>query len=66
MRILVNGEPRDVADNSSLQDLIAILSLKAERLAVELNNSVVRRGDWERTILRHDDKVEIVHFVGGG
>ena len=66
MRIQVNGEPRDVANNSSLQDLIAILSLKAERLAIELNNNVVRRGDWERTILRPDDKVEIVHFVGGG
>ncbi len=66
MRIQVNGESQDVEGNSSLQHLIAILNLKAERLAIELNDNVVRRVDWERTVLQPDDKVEIVHFVGGG
>lgn len=66
MHIQVNGESRDVEDNSSLQDLIATLDLKAERLAIELNDSVVRRAEWEITILRPYDKIEIVHFVGGG
>ena len=62
----MNGESRDVEDNSSLQALIATLNLKAERLAIELNDRVVRRVDWELTVLHPDDKVEIVHFVGGG
>ena len=66
LRIQVNGESRDADDNSSLQDLIANLNLKAERLAVELNGSVIRRVDWEQTVLHDGDKVEIVHFVGGG
>lgn len=66
MRIQVNGESRDVEDHSSLLDLIAVLNLKAERLAIELNDNVVRRVDWERTVLRTGDKIEIVHFVGGG
>lgn len=66
LRIQVNGESREVEDNSSLQDLIAILNLQAERLAIEVNDNVVRRLDWEVTVLRRDDKVEIVHFVGGG
>ena len=66
MHIQVNGESREVLDNSSLQDLIAVLNLKAERLAMELNDKVIRRVDWEGTVLRPNDKVEIVHFVGGG
>jgi thiamine biosynthesis protein ThiS len=40
--------------------------LPATRIAVELNREVVRRSDWSGTILHEDDRVEIVHFVGGG
>jgi thiamine biosynthesis protein ThiS len=66
VRITVNDEPRDVPDELSLQELIRRLTLPAERLAIELNRSVVRRAEWPGTILREDDRVEIVHFVGGG
>ena len=66
MRIQVNGQPREIADNLDLSQLIASLNLKPEQIAVELNQTVVRRVQWQATILREDDKVEIVHFVGGG
>ena len=66
MLIQLNGEPREVNDQISLRELIASLSLQAERVAVELNQTVVRRAEWERTMLQAEDKVEIVHFVGGG
>ncbi len=66
MRIQVNGEGKEVDDDSSLASLIDGLNLKAERLAVELNQQVVRSADWETTQLHVDDRVEIVHFVGGG
>jgi len=66
LRILVNGEPQEVEDNISLPELVAALNLKAEQIAVELNYNVVRRARWENTFLQADDKVEIVHFVGGG
>lgn len=66
MRILVNGEPREVKENISIPELIVSLSLKAEQVAIELNQNVVRRAHWESTTLRANDKVEIVHFVGGG
>ena len=66
MRIQVNGESREVADKLSLQDLVIYLNLSAARLAIELNQNVVRRGDWPTMILKEDDRVEIVHFVGGG
>jgi len=64
--IQVNGEPREVKDNISLPELIASLSLKAEQVAIELNQRVIRRQQWNSTRLQEADKVEIVHFVGGG
>jgi thiamine biosynthesis protein ThiS len=66
VRITVNDELRDMPDELSLQELIRRLSLPAERLAIELNRNVVRRAEWPATILHEDDRIEIVHFVGGG
>ncbi|HSS19250.1 MAG TPA: sulfur carrier protein ThiS [Pyrinomonadaceae bacterium] len=66
MRIQLNGEGKDVGDNISLATLVADLKLKPEQIAVEVNQTVVRRKEWEKTRLRVEDKVEIVHFVGGG
>lgn len=66
MFIQVNGEPREVKENISLPELVASLGLKPEQVAIEINQSVVRRRDWESTRLQESDKVEIVHFVGGG
>lgn len=66
MHIQINGEKREVSRNLSLQDLIKHLNLSPERIAIELNQIVVRRADWSTTVLEDDDRVEIVHFVGGG
>ena len=66
MRVYINGESREVQGNPSLADLITQLDLPAARIAVELNREVVRRGEWGETMLHDDDRIEIVHFVGGG
>jgi sulfur carrier protein len=66
LRIQVNGEPREVEENVSLPKLVAELKLKPEQIAIELNHNVVRRAQWDNTLLQPEDKVEIVHFVGGG
>ena len=66
MRIQINGEPRDLKEATTLSELVDVLSLKAEQVAIELNQQVVRRAQWDATLLQPDDKVEIVHFVGGG
>lgn len=66
LRIQINGEPREVKGDISLPELVASLNLKAEQVAIELNQKVVRRAQWGSTTLHADDKVEIVHFVGGG
>jgi thiamine biosynthesis protein ThiS len=66
LQVQINGEQREVADGSNLDDLVRELSLTPARIAIELNRDVVRRADWNRTILNDDDRIEIVHFVGGG
>ena len=66
MRVYVNGEAREFSSPLSLAQLIEHLDLPPARIAVELNRAVVRRNDWSATELCEDDRVEIVHFVGGG
>lgn len=53
-------------DKLRLSELVTSLNLKPEQIAIELNQTVVRRAQWDETTLRDDDRVEIVHFVGGG
>src|SRR5829696_5964109 len=60
LRVELNGKPKELAEGTTL------LSLAPERVAVELNRDVVRRADWPATRLSDGDRVEIVHFVGGG
>ncbi len=66
LRVIVNGEERELPEGMTLEALIAHLALAPDRLAIERNRDVVRRADWPRTILAEDDRVEIIHFVGGG
>ena len=66
MRILINGEGKECEEGISLSALIELLELPPQRIAVELNGEVVRRADWKSTILKNEDRLEIVHFVGGG
>jgi sulfur carrier protein len=66
MRILINGETREVAGEMNLRELLEKLDLPTERIAVEVNKDVVRKKDWESVKISDEDKIEIVHFVGGG
>lgn len=66
MNVVINGEPREIPNELTVQGLIAHLELKEERLAVERNQEIVPRADWAMTPLQEGDKLEIVHFVGGG
>ena len=66
MKVFVNGELMEVDGTSTLAELITQLDLPAARIAIELNRDVVRRSDWGSTMLKDEDRIEIVHFVGGG
>ncbi len=68
MHFFVNGQEREFSDLTAptLADLIAKLGLKDDRVAVEHNGNIVPRSGWTQTNLSSGDKLEIVHFVGGG
>jgi len=66
LRVQINGETRQVADELSLADLIRDLSLTPQRVAVEVNNQIVSQTEWSAKIVNEGDRIEIVHFVGGG
>lgn len=66
MQIIVNDEPRTLPDGATVADLIASLELGPRRIAVEVNVQVVPRATYDRAVLHDGDRVEIIHFVGGG
>ena len=66
MTIQVNGEAREVREGMTLQDLLEWLRLPADRVAVEHNREVVPRDRWRATPILAGDRLEVVHFVGGG
>ena len=66
MTLTINGENRELANVGTLADLIAQIGMKPDRVAVELNRELVPRDRWSNTPLSNGDRLEIVHFVGGG
>jgi thiamine biosynthesis protein ThiS len=66
MTLEINGETRNFDGPLTLLGLLDKLGMKADRVALELNRSVVPRGQWAQTDLSDGDQLEIVHFVGGG
>lgn len=66
MKIILNGEPREVAQDLTVKQLIDELGMAEGRLAVEINLEIVPRSLHADTRLNADDKVEVVHAIGGG
>jgi sulfur carrier protein len=66
MKIQINGQIRDFSSPLSLATLVEQLGMKTDRVAVELNGDIAPRERWAATRLAEADRLEIVHFVGGG
>jgi thiamine biosynthesis protein ThiS len=66
MLLHINGEEREFPDGLTVAALVAQLGMKQDRVAVELNLEIVPRTAWDKTTLKSGDKLEVVHFVGGG
>jgi sulfur carrier protein len=66
MRIQINGNDREFNSPLTLSSLIEHLGMKQDRVATELNRDIVPREQWSQTPLSEGDRIEIVHFVGGG
>ena len=66
IQIVVNGQLRAAPPGRSVIELLAWLGIDGDRVAVELNRSIVRREDWDKTEVGEGAALEIVQFVGGG
>lgn len=66
MHITLNGTRREVADRSTVADLLTELDLRPQQVAVEVNRELVPRTRHQNRVLTRDDNVEIVTLVGGG
>ena len=66
MKILLNGDPFELAAPRTISQLLIDLEIDARRVAVELNLNVVKKAAYESSVVNDGDEVEIVNFVGGG
>lgn len=66
MNIVLNGEEINIADSLSILGLIDLYELAASKVAVERNLEIVPKSAYVTTMLKENDTVEIVHFIGGG
>ena len=66
MQIYLNGEEKQIPEGLDMAGLIALLELTDQRVAVEVNEELVPRSTFTGRPLRSNDRVEIIHAVGGG
>ena len=66
IKIKVNGKFKTVLNNSKLSDLLKNLNIPLKKVAIELNQEIIDKKRTSNIKLKKDDKIEIVHFIGGG
>jgi len=65
-KIQLNGDPYEINKGTNLNELLNKLKIQKNKVAIEVNGEIVEREKYPNLILNKDDKVEIVHFIGGG
>ncbi|MDC3061525.1 sulfur carrier protein ThiS [Candidatus Pelagibacter sp.] len=66
IKININGKPKFVSENFKLIDLIKMLKIPVKKVAIELNYEILDKKKINKKYLKSNDKIEIVHFIGGG
>ena len=66
IKIRLNGKVKLIAENSKIQSLINDYNIPIKKVAIELNHKIIDKNTLEKIKLRNNDKIEIVHFIGGG
>ena len=66
MTVVINGDIKEIPSGLTLEGVLELFSLPSQRVAVELNKAVISRRDWKTTAVGEQDKIEVIHFVGGG
>ena len=65
-KIQLNGDAYEINDGTNLNELLNKLKIQKNKVAIEVNGEIVENNKYQNLILNKDDKVEIVHFIGGG
>ena len=65
-KIQLNGDPYEISGRTNLNELLNKLKIQKNKVAIEVNGEIVQKDKYENLVLNKDDKVEIVHFIGGG
>ena len=66
IKIFINGDLKKFPKETNIISLLEILNISSKHIAIEINESLIFRSDWEKTNLKDEDKVEIVKAIGGG
>ena len=66
IKIKVNGKFKSISDNYKILDLVKDLKIPLKKVAIELNQEIMDKKKINKIILKKNDKIEIVHFIGGG
>ena len=66
IKIKINGKFSMINDNLSLSQLLKRLKIPLKKVAIELNEEIIDKNNLNKLILKTNDKIEIVHFIGGG
>ena len=66
MKIRVNGKVKSISNKNSMLDLVKILKIPLKKVAIELNQEIIDKKNISKINLKKNDKIEIVHFIGGG
>lgn len=66
MNIVINGEAKEVQENSTLGTLIDSLNIAKKLVACTVNNCVIKRDQYDTTVLHENDQIELLSFMGGG
>ena len=66
IQVFINGKKKEVCDNNNLISLLNFLEIDENGIAIEINLIVIPRSQYKDTIIKNDDKIEIVQFIGGG
>ena len=66
IKTFINGDLKKFPKETNIVSLLEILNISSKHIAIEINESLIFRSDWEKTNLKDEDKVEIVKAIGGG
>ena len=66
IKIKVNGKVKLISDDCKMSDLVKNLKIPMKKVAIELNQEIIDKKNINKINLKKNDKIEIVHFIGGG